>query len=1108
MFGTIGKALTKILGGTKHERDVKSLAPIVEQINQIGEQLRQISNDELRNKTLEFRAYIAQQLSAIDEEIQSLRNEAHDEEDLIKKEQLFNEIDEAVKDRDKQLELVLKEILPEAFAVCREAARRFKENPTLEVTATDHDRNLAAKGKRYISIEGEKATWKNQWTAAGGDITWDMVHYDVQLVGGMVLHEGKIAEMATGEGKTLVATLPAYLNGVGGQGVHIVTVNDYLARRDSEWVGPLYEFLFLTVDCIDKYQPHSEERNAAYQCDITFGTNNEFGFDYLRDNMVRSVEEKVQAKHHYAIVDEVDSVLIDDARTPLIISGPVGYTTEDQDYVDLKPAVERLINIQRKLATDYLAQAKKLYTEGKIGVEEGQSGMALLRSYRALPKSRPLIKFLGEEGARVHLQKTENHYMQEQSKHMHLVDAELYFVIDEKNRQVELSDKGVEYLTQGSADPNFYILPDLATELMEIDRNTELNKEEKAEAKTKLSQDFAVKSRRLHAISQLLKAYTIFEADEDYVVMNGEVKIVDEQTGRMMEGRRYSDGLHQALEAKENVKVGEITQTYATVTLQNFFRMYHKLAGMTGTAETEAKELWDIYKLEVTVVPTNRPMTRKDMDDLVFKSSKEKYDAVIDEIVQLSNAGRPVLVGTTSVDISEKLSRLLRMRNIDHNVLNAKQHQREAEIVAEAGRPGKVTIATNMAGRGTDIKISAEVKAAGGLAIIGTERHESRRVDRQLRGRAGRQGDPGTSQFYVSLEDNLMRLFQSERIAGLMDRMGHKEGDVIQHSMVTKSIERAQKKVEENHFGVRKRLLEYDDVMNVQRESIYKKRDNALYGERLSVDLNTGFESMIENLVLIHRQGGNFDTFRREAISQLGIDPEIDAAFFRDAPVNDVVNTFYTQFFEAYHHKADQIIDLLLPQIQDVYHNQGHIYKRIVIPFTDGSSHPYVVTADLQDAVESKGKTILRDIERTVTLAIIDEKWKEHLRNMDELKESVQAVSFAQKDPLVEYKLKGYDLFQDMFMEVNQLVTGYLSKGTLVFSDGTTLEQAREQRALETTRTQTSRSDEEPRRRGEVAESASAPREKVSPIRRDPKIGRNDPCPCGSGKKYKQCHGK
>lgn len=1107
MFGTIGKALTKILGGTKHERDVKNLAPIVEQINHIGEQLRAISNDELRNKTLEFRAYIAQQLSAIDEEIQALHDEAHQEEDLIKKEQLFNEIDEATKDRDKQLELVLKEILPEAFAVCREAARRFKENPTLEVTVTDHDRNLAAKGKRYISIEGDKAIWKNQWTAAGGDITWDMVHYDVQLIGGMVLHEGKIAEMATGEGKTLVATLPAYLNGVGGQGVHIVTVNDYLARRDSEWVGPLYEFLFLTVDCIDKYQPHSEERIAAYKCDITFGTNNEFGFDYLRDNMVRSVEEKVQGKHHYAIVDEVDSVLIDDARTPLIISGPVGYSTEDQDYVDLKPAVEKLINIQRKLATDYLAQARKLYNEGKIGMEEGQSGMALLRSYRALPKSRPLIKFLGEEGVKVHLQKTENFYMQEQSKHMHLVDAELYFTIDEKNRQVELSDKGVEYLSQGSSDPNFYVLPDLATELMEIDRNPDLSKEEKAEAKTKLSQDFALKSRRLHAINQLLKAYTIFELDEDYVVMEGEVKIVDEQTGRMMEGRRYSDGLHQALEAKENVKVGEITQTYATITLQNFFRMYHKLAGMTGTAETEAKELWDIYKLDVTVIPTNRAITRIDKDDLVFKSAKEKYDAVIEEIVQLSNAGRPVLVGTTSVDISEKLSRLLRMRNIDHNVLNAKQHQREAEIVAEAGRPGKVTIATNMAGRGTDIKISAEVKAAGGLAIIGTERHESRRVDRQLRGRAGRQGDPGTSQFYVSLEDNLMRLFQSERIASLMDRMGHKEGDVIQHGMVTKSIERAQKKVEENHFGVRKRLLEYDDVMNVQRESIYKKRDNALYGERISVDLNTSFEGMIENLVFAHRQGGNFESFRREAISQLGLDPEFDAGFFRDAPANDVVDAFFKQFTEAYHRKGEQIIDLLLPQIQDVYNNQGHIYKRIVIPFTDGSSHPYMITAELKDAVESGGKTIIRDIERTVTLAIIDEKWKEHLRNMDELKESVQAVSFAQKDPLVQYKLKGYDLFQDMFMEVNQLVTSYLSKGTLIFSDGTTLEQAREQRALETMRTQTSRSEDEQRQRV-AAESASASREKVSPIRRDPKIGRNDPCPCGSGKKYKQCHGK
>lgn len=1108
MFGTIGKALTKILGGTKHERDVKNLAPIVEQINQIGEQLREISNDELRNKTLDFRAYIAEQLAAIDQEIQALRDEAHAEEDLIKKEQLFNEIDEALKDRDKQLELVLKEILPEAFAVCREASRRFKENPTLEVTATDHDRNLAAKGKRYVTINGDKAIWKNQWTAAGGDITWDMVHYDVQLIGGMVLHDGKIAEMATGEGKTLVATLPAYLNGVGGQGVHIVTVNDYLARRDSEWVGPIYEFLFLTVDCIDKYQPHSEERIAAYQCDITFGTNNEFGFDYLRDNMVRSTEEKVQVKHHYAIVDEVDSVLIDDARTPLIISGPVGYSTEDQDYVDLKPAVERLINIQRKLATDYLAQARKLYNEGKIGVEEGQSGMALLRSYRALPKSRPLIKFLGEEGVKVHLQKTENYYMQEQSKHMHLVDAELYFTIDEKNRQVELSDKGVEYMSQGSSDPNFYVMPDLATELMEIDRNSELTKEEKAEAKTKLSQDFAVKSRRLHAINQLLKAYTIFELDEDYVVMEGEVKIVDEQTGRMMEGRRYSDGLHQALEAKENVKVGEITQTYATITLQNFFRMYHKLAGMTGTAETEAKELWDIYKLDVVVIPTNRQVVRQDKDDLVFKSAKEKYDGVIEEIVNLSKAGRPVLVGTTSVDISEKLSRLLRMRNIDHNVLNAKQHQREAEIVAEAGRPGKVTIATNMAGRGTDIKISAEVKAAGGLAIIGTERHESRRVDRQLRGRAGRQGDPGTSQFYVSLEDNLMRLFQSERIAGLMDRMGHKEGDVIQHGMVTKSIERAQKKVEENHFGVRKRLLEYDDVMNVQRESIYKKRDNALYGERLSVDLNTSFESMVENLVLIHRQDGNFDSFRREAISLLGLDPEFDAGFFRDAPTNDVVNAFFEQFNEAYHRKAEQIIDLLLPQIQDVYNNQGHIYKRIVIPFTDGSAHPYMITADLKDAVESAGKTILRDIERTVTLAIIDEKWKEHLRNMDELKESVQAMSFAQKDPLVEYKIKGYNLFQDMFMEVNQVITSYLSKGTLVFSDGTTLEQAREQRALETSRsTQASRSEEDQRRRA-AAESVSAPKEKTAPIRRDPKIGRNDPCPCGSGKKYKQCHGK
>jgi preprotein translocase subunit SecA len=1116
MFDFLGKSLTKILGGTKHERDVKGYGPVVDKINSFGPLLAALSNDELRNKTLEFREYLAQELSDIDKELAELRQSALDMEDFQEKDRLFDDIDALRKERDKQLELALKELLPEAFAVVRETSRRFKENETLEVTATEHDRELASKvGKSYIKINGDKAIWHNQWTAAGGQITWDMVHYDVQMIGGMVLHDGKIAEMATGEGKTLVATLPAYLNGVAGEGVHVVTVNDYLAKRDSEWVGPVFEFLLLTIDCIDKYQPHSEQRIKAYQADITYGTNNEFGFDYLRDNMVREVSEKVQTKHHYAIVDEVDSVLIDDARTPLIISGPVGYTTEDQDYIDLKPAVERLIAMQRKQATEYLSEAKRLVTGNQLGVEEGQSGMALLRAYRALPKSRPLIKFLSEEGMRVVLQKAENHYMREQSREMPLVDAPLHFTIDEKNRQVELTELGIEYLsrTTPGSDPNFYVLPDLATEIVEIDRNTELSAEEKAEAQVKLSQDFALKSRRLHAISQLLKAYTIFEKDEEYIVIDEQVKIVDEQTGRVMEGRRYSDGLHQALEAKENVKVGEITQTYATITLQNFFRMYHKLAGMTGTAETEAKELWDIYKLDVVVIPTNRKIVRDDRDDLVFKTAAEKYNAVIDEIVSLSEAGRPVLVGTTSVDISEKLSRMLQLRGINHNVLNAKQHQREAEIVAEAGRPGKVTIATNMAGRGTDIKLTKEVRDAGGLAIIGTERHESRRVDRQLRGRAGRQGDPGTSQFYVSLEDNLMRLFQSERIAGLMDRMGHKPGEVIQHSMVTKSIERAQKKVEENNFGIRKRLLEYDDVMNKQREAIYKKRDYALYGERLGVEINNIFRSLCDRMVTGHRGGGTFNTFRNNCISLLGVDPDFDENFFKNSTEDQVSDELFKHVWELYERKGEHIIEALLSQITEVYENEGHRYNRILIPFTDGSSHPYTIAAELKDAVASKGKSILTDIEKSVFLAILDEKWKEHLRNMDELKDSVQSVSFAQKDPLVEFKIQAYPLFEDMFMGITKESVAYLSKGTLLFADGTTLDQARErvqERRNQPVRTQTNRApvSQEDQMRRRAAESASGPVEKSMPVRRDPKIGRNDPCPCGSGKKFKQCHGK
>ncbi|MBK7475369.1 MAG: preprotein translocase subunit SecA [Haliscomenobacter sp.] len=1109
MLGILGKSLQKLFG-TKYERDIRTYLPIVEEINRIGESLSSLTNDELRHKTVEFKQHISEFLREIDEEMDHLHEAAAQTEDLEQKEDYFSQIDQLVKERNKQLEIVLKEILPEAFAVVRETARRFKENETLTVKATQHDRDLAAHlHKSYIQIEGDQAVWKNSWMAAGGQIAWNMVHYDVQLIGGMVLHDGKIAEMATGEGKTLVATLSAYLNGLGGQGVHIVTVNDYLARRDSEWVGPIFEFLFLTVDCIDKYQPHSEGRINAYKCDVTYGTNNEFGFDYLRDNMVRSSDEKVQRRHHYAMVDEVDSVLVDDARTPLIISGPVGQLAEDQEYIDLKPQIERLIAAQRKMATDYLTEARRLFSENKLGVEEGQAGMALLRSYRALPKNRPLIKFLSEEGVKVLLQRTENYYMQEQSKNMHLVDAPLLFVIDEKNRSVELTEEGVEYLSKGNSDSSFFIMPDVVSGLVDIDNNAELTATEKEESKTHLSQDYAVKSRRLHSIHQLLKAYTLFERDEEYVVIEGQVKIVDEQTGRLMEGRRYSDGLHQALEAKENVKIGEVTQTYATVTLQNYFRMYHKLAGMTGTAETEAGEFWEIYKLDVVVIPTNRPVTRDDKEDLVFKTSREKYNAVIDEIVALSEAGRPVLVGTTSVDISEKLSKMLGMRKIDHNVLNAKQHQREAEIVAEAGRPGKVTIATNMAGRGTDIKIGEEVRKAGGLAIIGTERHESRRVDRQLRGRAGRQGDPGTSQFYVSLEDNLMRLFQSDRIARLMDRMGHKDGEMIQHSMVTKSIERAQKKVEENNFGMRKRLLEYDDVMNIQREAIYKKRDNALFGERISVDLNNIFQGMIDNLVRSHRQGGAFDTFRRGCVSLLGFDPQIDQAAFKEAPVGEFVEEFFEQFKEYYHRKGEHIVEALLPQIEQVHRTQGHIYKRILIPFTDGRKNPYTITAEIEDAVKSKGKSIMLDIERAVALAIIDEKWKEHLRFMDELKDSVQSASFEQRDPLVIYKVEAYNLFEKLIVDVNEEVTSYLSKGTLVFSDGTTLEQAREQQT-DLTRTQTNRHrEEEDAARRRASASAGQQQAKPQTVRNmQPKVGRNDPCPCGSGKKFKQCHGK
>lgn len=1105
MLKYINKAVQKIFG-SKYEKDINTYMPYVHEINDHFEQLRSLSNDELREKTHHFRQRIADYLTEIDNEIAALREDALNEENLDNKEAFFDEIDNLTKERDKILEEVLREILPEAFAVVKETARRFSENETIRVTTTEHDRELAAQSnKTYVTIEGNQAIWKNSWVAAGGDITWNMVHYDVQLIGGMVLHDGKIAEMATGEGKTLVATLPAYLNGLSGQGVHVITVNDYLARRDCEWVGPIFEFLFLTTDCIDKYRPHSPGRKKAYRCDITYGTNNEFGFDYLRDNMVRSTDEMVQRKHHYVMIDEVDSVLIDDARTPLIISGPVPQGAEDQEYISLRPFVEKLITAQRKLAQQYLADAKEQFKEGIKGHQEGEAGMSLLRAHRALPKYRPLIKFLSEEGVKVSLQKAENHYMQEQSKNMHIVDEPLYFTIDEKNRNVELTEFGAEYLAKWTEDISFFVMPDIATKMVEIDNNQALSNDEREEAKVQLSQDFSVKSKRLHSMSQLLKAYTLFERDEEYVVIDGQVKIVDEQTGRMMEGRRYSDGLHQALEAKENVKVGDITQTYATVTLQNYFRMYHKLAGMTGTAETEASEFWEIYKLDVVVIPTNKPIIRDDREDLVFKTEKEKYNSVIDEIVKLSEAGRPILVGTTSVDISERLSRMLKLRGLDHNVLNAKQHQREAEVVAEAGKPGKVTIATNMAGRGTDIKISDSVKAAGGLAIIGTERHDSRRVDRQLRGRAGRQGDPGSSQFYVSLEDNLMRLFQSERIAKVMDRMGYKEGEVIQHSMVTKSIERAQKKVEENNFGIRKRLLEYDDVMNIQREAIYKKRKNALYGERLSVDVNNMFHSQVENLVYNHKSSGDFDSFRKDALRVIGFDPKIEAADFAEGSMDDVFDQVYQQFGEFYNRKAGQIANVLMPQINDVYENRREQYKRIQFLFTDGRLRPLVVTAGIKEAVETSGKSIIRDIEKAVTLAIIDEKWKEHLRSMDELKESVQSASFEQKDPLVVYKMEAFNLFENLIFEVNGDTTAYLLKGTLAFSDGRTIEQAREQKT-DLSNVKTNKSEDQARRA--AAEGVSRRPKPETFIRQDKKVGRNDPCPCGSGKKFKHCHGK
>ncbi|WP_080059061.1 preprotein translocase subunit SecA [Spirosoma aerolatum] len=1011
------------LFGTKSQRDIKELLPYVEKVNAEFVRLKDLSNDELRQVSASLKAQITDELADIDNQLTELKEQAgHPEIDVNEKEQLFNRIDKLEVERNTELERVLLDILPRAFAVVKETARRFTENEQLTVTATDFDRELAAR-KKSVVIDGELAHWANSWDAAGSLIKWDMVHYDVQIIGGVVLHQGKIAEMATGEGKTLVATFPAFLNGLAGQGVHIVTVNDYLAKRDSEWMGPLFEFHGLRVDCIDKHQPNSEQRKRAYLADITYGTNNEFGFDYLRDNMARETGELVQRKHHYAMVDEVDSVLIDDARTPLIISGPVP-RGDEQDYIELKPRVARVVEAQRKLVYDFLNDAKRKIAAG----DEKEGGLSLFRAHRGLPKHKPLIKFLSETGNKALLQKTEAIYLAENQKLMPEADAPLYFTIDERHNSIDLTEKGIDYITGSGEDPNFFILPDLSIDLNAIDKDSEYSEQEKLLHKEAVIRDYSVKTQRINTVNQLLKAYCLFERDTEYVIMDGKVKIVDEQTGRIMEGRRWSDGLHQAVEAKENVKVEDATQTYATVTLQNYFRMYHKRAGMTGTAETEASEFWQIYKMDVVVIPTNRAISRKDEEDKVYRSVREKYNAVVDEITSLVEKGRPVLVGTTSVENSELLSRLLTLRKIQHQVLNAKYHQREAEIVATAGLPGTVTIATNMAGRGTDIKLTPESRAAGGLAIIGTERHESRRVDRQLRGRSGRQGDPGTSQFFVSLEDSLMRLFGSERIAKVMDRMGLEEGEVIQHSMITKSIERAQKKVEENNFGIRKRLLEYDDVMNYQREAIYKRRRNALFGDRLPLDIANTMYDVVEEVV--NNSEGNYEEIKLQLLTTLGFSPDLSNEEFNRLKKPDLTRRLYDEAEAHYQAKNQAIAEKALPILTQVLNEQGHQIKNIVVPFSDGI-HELTVVADLRKAVESGAREIVTEMEKAVTLSVIDQEWKEHLREMDDLKQSVQNAVFEQKDPLLVYKFESVELFKRFLNKVNFDTISFLTKADI-----------------------------------------------------------------------------
>lgn len=1090
---------SKMFGGSKSEKDVKKIEHLVTKINQHFSAFQSLSNDELRNKTQEFRNRIKDHLTQIDQEIVSKNEEAEalDFNDLLGKDAIYQQVDKLKKDRDKKIEEALNDILPEAFAVVKETARRFKENETVTAMATPHDRDLSVK-RDYITIVGDQVHFKNTWLAAGGQVTWNMVHYDVQLIGGIVLHQGKISEMATGEGKTLVSTLPAYLNALPGEGVHIVTVNDYLARRDQEWNGPIFEWLGLNVDCIDKHQPNSEERRKAYLADITYGTNNEFGFDYLRDNMVHNADEMVQRKHHYAMVDEVDSVLIDDARTPLIISGPVP-KGEDQQFHIHKPRIQQLVQEQERIVRNCLNEAKKRFAEGDDDPKGG--GLYLYRAFRGLPKYGPVIKFLSEPGVKVKMQKAENYYLQDQERNMKIVDEELLFKIDEKNNSVDLSDRGLNMITRSGEDPEFFVLPDIGVKLAEIEKS-EISNEEKLQAKESILNDYAQKADRIHTVQQLLKAYTLFTKDVEYIIDNGAIKIVDEQTGRVLDGRRYSDGLHQAIEAKENVKIEAATQTYATVTLQNYFRMYHKLAGMTGTAETEAAELWSIYKLDVVSIPTNLKMVRKDKQDLVYKTKREKYKAVIDEIEALRNAGRPCLVGTTSVEISELLSRMLQQKKIPHNVLNAKQHAKEAQIVAEAGLPGAVTIATNMAGRGTDIKLGAGVKEAGGLAIIGTERHESRRVDRQLRGRAGRQGDPGSSQFYVSLEDDLMRMFGSERIASMMDKLGYKEGDVIQHSMISNSIQRAQKKVEENNFGIRKRLLEYDDVMNHQRNAVYKRRNHALFGERLALDIDTSYFNMAEGIVNSYKEQDDYEGFKMACIVNFGVDSNINSEVFQKTDSNSLTDKLYEEISAKYSVHKEEVKKQAIPVFKNIRLTQGSHIENVVVPFTDGKKSMNVL-ANLDKTIKTDGGELASALEKTITLVVIDDAWKNHLRAMDDLKQSVQTAYLEQKDPLVIYKVEAYKLFEGMNGEVNRDIVSFLSHATLPIQDeNANLKEGRQQK---TDMSKMQANKEEVDAAGE--DYAANEKDKPVPITVGPKIGRNDPCPCGSGKKYKNCHG-